>query len=162
MFNIPLEDNAIDLVYTVHAIEPNTTTAEEIIKELYRVTRKYLVLIEPSYELGNDATKENIDKHKYIKNLEGIVKGLGYKIVKYNLMPVTDCKNQAAMMIIEKNQDVESNVNVEYACPSCKSKLVFHKNNYFCEKCFLLYPVIGELPILKKDSGILYTQYLDS
>jgi len=162
MFDIPFGDNTVDIVYTVHAIEPNTTSAAEIIKELYRVANKYIILIEPSYELGNKETKTNIDKHKYIKNLEGIVKDLNYKIIKYSLIPIGYYKNQSAIMIIEKNPEIDSGIDIDYVCPSCKSKLVFHRDNYFCKECFLVYPIIGGIPILKYNNGILYTQYLDS
>ena len=109
LLHTPFCDRQFDVVYTKHAIEPNTNNADIIIKELYRITKKYLILIEPSYELGNVATKENINKHKYIKNLKSIVDSLGYKIIKYELMPIGTYANQPAIMIIEAEEQGTEN-----------------------------------------------------
>ena len=43
MFNLPITDDSIDLVYTVHALEPNGGKEKEALKELYRITKKYLM-----------------------------------------------------------------------------------------------------------------------
>lgn len=104
--SIPLLNNSVDIIYTVHAIEPNTKNASEIIKQLYEVCSKYLILIEPSYELGNQETRDNIDKHKYIKNLIGIINKLDYKVEKYELAPISSYSNQSAIIIIKKESDL--------------------------------------------------------
>ncbi len=74
--NIKARDKSIDFMYTVHAIEPNGGREKEIIEELIRITKKRLVLIEPTYELGNQQTKDNIDKHKYCKGIPKILTDL--------------------------------------------------------------------------------------
>lgn len=51
---MPLKDNSIDIVYTSHSIEPNGGREEEALEELYRVANKYLILLEPDYELANE------------------------------------------------------------------------------------------------------------
>lgn len=53
LFSIPLKDDSIDVVYTCHSIEPNGGKEESILKELYRISGKYLILLEPAYELAN-------------------------------------------------------------------------------------------------------------
>jgi spore coat polysaccharide biosynthesis protein SpsF (cytidylyltransferase family)/ubiquinone/menaquinone biosynthesis C-methylase UbiE len=92
-------DNIYDMTYTVHAIEPNGGREEEIIRELLRVTKDKLILIEPTYELGNKETKENIIKHKYCKGIPEILDTLQ---VKYdsNFLGIGKKTNQNAIYII--------------------------------------------------------------
>src|SRR5688572_21787737 len=52
LFNIPLPDNSIDVIYTSHSIEPNGGKEKEALAELYRVTKKYLILLEPTNEFA--------------------------------------------------------------------------------------------------------------
>ena len=40
MFNIPLPDNSIDLITTFQSLEPNGNHEEQLIKELFRVSKK--------------------------------------------------------------------------------------------------------------------------
>lgn len=159
MLSIPHQDSAFDIVYTVHAIEPNTNLAESILQELYRITNQYLILIEPSFELGNNETKANINKHAYIKNLKGTVEKLGYKITKYELCPLGSYANQPAIMIIEKKDGKLS--STDFACPICHSQKSFSKDNegYYCDGCFMFFPIVRGVPILTKEAGVLFTQY---
>ena len=55
---IPLPDNSIDVVITCHAIESNRKSMKSIIKELYRVSKLGLCLMEPHYEIGNSYQKK--------------------------------------------------------------------------------------------------------
>ena len=165
LLQTPYEDNAFDIVYTVHSIEPNTDKASDILKELYRITNKYLILIEPCYELGNEETKKNIDKHKYIKNLKAITDSLGYKIIEYKLFPIGTYANQPQLLIIEKNAKAQNKEAVKYCCPICQNHLVtstqFGEVNYFCKECLVVYPVLKNVPLLTKEHAILFTQYLE-
>lgn len=165
LLNIPLTDSAVDIVFTSHSIEPNTNKERDILQELYRIAKKYLVLIEPSYNLGNIETKNNIDKHKYIKNLYSTAKELNYNIIDYRLFNLIDYTNNSEIIIIEKsNEDVVDNNTTEqhnYACPVCKNKLIYHNNNYFCSDCFLIYPVINNIPVLNKENSILCSKYME-
>lgn len=70
MMDLPLLSNSIDLVYTVHALEPNGGKERELLKELYRVTKRWLVLLEPSYEFANHEQKKRMVYHGYIKGLK--------------------------------------------------------------------------------------------
>jgi ubiquinone/menaquinone biosynthesis C-methylase UbiE len=51
---IPLPDNSIDIVTTVHAIEPNKYDANKILMELWRIAKKKLILLEPNNKLTNE------------------------------------------------------------------------------------------------------------
>lgn len=54
MFKMPIADDAVDVVYTVHSMEPNGGREEELLDELYRITGKYLILVEPDYERASN------------------------------------------------------------------------------------------------------------
>ena len=79
-FDCPVQDDAIDIVYSNHSLEPNGGKEREILTELYRITRKYLVLIEPIYELAGEQGKAHMDKHGYVKNIYKIALELRYKV----------------------------------------------------------------------------------
>ena len=51
---IPYKSNSFDFVFTSHCIEQVPHLFKNILDELMRVTRKYVVLVEPSYESGTD------------------------------------------------------------------------------------------------------------
>ncbi len=160
MNHIPLLDNSIDVVFTNHAIEPNTNKAFEIVIELFRVCSKYLILIEPSYELGNEETKKNIEEHCYIKNLKEVIQTLDGKIIHHELMPISTYSNLSEIFIIEKNSSIASN-EIDYVCPICKTKLILHKGNYFCNNCLLVYPVLDNIVDLNPSHSIIFSHYLD-
>lgn len=161
LLNTPFKDNEFDIVYTVHAIEPNTNNCEQIVRELYRITNKYLILYEPSYELGNEETKANIEKHKYIKNLKSIVENLNYKIIKYELAPIGTYSNQPAIMIIEKARDGACNNDINFACPICKSKLDKVEDGHYCNNCYRLFPRIKDIDLLREENSVIFSKYLE-
>ncbi len=64
LFNSPILDDSIDVVYTLHSLEPNGGREKEALVELYRITNKYLVLFEPLYELASGETNGRTRLHK--------------------------------------------------------------------------------------------------
>lgn len=160
MLNIPLADNSVDVVFTSHAIEPNTNKELEILTELTRVSSQYLILIEPSYELGNEETKQNIEKHCYIKNLKQAVHTLNLEILFHDLMPASTFSNMSEIFILKKTLPHVKNTP-EYACPQCRQKLLLHNGNYFCSECGMVYPILNDIPDLNINHGILFSQYLN-
>ena len=103
LFNMPFPDSSVDIVLTTHSIEPNTDKEKEALEEFYRIAAKYLILKEPTFLLGSDATKENITKHKYIKNLYGTAKSLGYDIIEHRLSNICIESNMSAVLVIKKD-----------------------------------------------------------
>jgi len=103
LFNIPFLDNSIDVVYTSHSIEPNGGHEEPILRELYRVARKFLILLEPGYELAGDEARQRMDYHGYCKNLKEISESLGYDVSEHGLFSYTSNPlNPTALTIILK------------------------------------------------------------
>lgn len=159
LFHIPFANNSIDVVYTSHAIEPNGGNEEPILMELFRVARKYLVLLEPGYELANDEAKHRMNFHGYCKNIKGIAESLGYKVLAHNLFPfISNPLNPTAITIIEKQVDTVSPPYI-LVCPKFKTPLKEIGGMLFSPEALVVYPVIGGIPCLRIENGIFASKY---
>ena len=160
LFEIPLLDNSIDIVYTSHSIEPNGGKEEEALKELYRITNKYLILLEPAYEFANDLARQRMKKYGYITNLHSAAVKLGYKIIEnrlfdYSINPL----NPTGLIVIEK-KSTHSN-NTDYVCPISRSKIELYNENFmYAKESFLVYPILDKIPCLVKENSILASHLL--
>jgi ubiquinone/menaquinone biosynthesis C-methylase UbiE len=159
LFNIPYQDNSIDIVYTSHSIEPNGGNEKPILQELFRVTKKYLILLEPSYELSNTHVQERMNSHGYCKNIKGLSESLGFKVIKHELFPYTTNKNNpTAITVIEKLNNSEKLTNV-YACPEFKKPLKHINGTLFSPEALVAYPILGGIPCLKINNGIFASKF---
>jgi ubiquinone/menaquinone biosynthesis C-methylase UbiE/uncharacterized protein YbaR (Trm112 family) len=160
LFEIPLLDNSIDIVYTSHSIEPNGGKEEEAIKELYRITSKYLILLEPSYEFADEKSRLRMKEHGYVTNLYSTAKKLGYKIIEHCLFDYSSNPlNPTGIMIIEKSSSISNDSNLK--CPISLTELIKYNDSLLYSKnSFLAYPVIDEIPCLLKENSILATHLL--
>ncbi len=162
--NMPYQDNSIDVVYTSHSIEPNGGNEETILKELYRVAKKYVILLEPGYELSSIEIRKRMDAHGYCKSLNAISESLGYKVLSHELFPHTAiASNPTAITIIEKPEIViettkHSGTGV-YACPKFKTPLKELGGMLFSPEAGLVYPILNGIPCLRIENGMLVTKY---
>lgn len=167
IFHAPLCDNSIDLVYTVHALEPNGGHEEEALKELYRIARKYLVLIEPSYEWADASTRAFMDQHGYIKGLPDIAKKLGYRVLDNRLLfsddPISQNKNNTSVLIIAKDEGLSPSKHPSwpFACPITKAPLKEHGGALFSAESLLAYPIVAGIPCVLPENAIVATHFLD-
>ena len=162
LFAIPLPDSSVDIVYTAHSLEPNHGREKQALEELYRITRKWLVLCEPSYELGGEATRRHIEKNGYVRNLPGLAQELGYRITEHRLLDATWVPhNQTGLLVIAKDSAAPAPDETPLGCPNCKAALRSARGNYFCENCLQVFPVIDGIPCLLPANGILASKYLE-
>lgn len=159
--NIPLAENAYDIVYTAHSLEPNGGRENECLQELYRITKKWLVLFEPAYELGNEETRIRVEQHGYCRGLPKTARDLGYEVVEHTLFTKNSWEyNQSQQIIIRKPPATSANDRA-LACPSCKKPLAPHLGQWFCQECYTIYPIIDGIPCLLPGNGILATKFMN-
>lgn len=158
--SIPLRNDSINVVYTNQAIEPNTGREEEILAELYRVARNYIVLREPCYELASPEAKERMIQHGYITKLHQTCLDMGLNIVSYK-----QCRyypnplNPLAITVIEKNREMDGGAIQPFACPVSKTALNRYNDVYYSPKSMLTYPIIMGVPCLLEKHAVIATQF---
>jgi uncharacterized protein YbaR (Trm112 family) len=156
---IPFADNSVDVVYTSHSIEPNRGSEEPILRELHRVARRYLILLEPGYELASEEARHRMDQHGYCRNLKGTAESLGYSVLDHRLFPVTvNPLNPTALTVIRKESRADPPAGV-LACPRFKTPLKEMGGMLFSPEALTVYPVIGGIPCLRVENGILASKY---
>ena len=159
-FNAPLADSSIDIVYTSHSIEPSGGREKEALLELMRITNKYLILLEPAYELANKSAQKRMEDHGYVKNLYKTAIELNLKVVEHRLFGVTgNPLNPTGLMVIKKNSQKHKQVLNPLVCPITKTPLRLLKGSYFSDESLLAYPIIDQVPCLISDNAVIATHY---
>lgn len=156
---LPLHEKCVDVVTSSHALEPNGKSLKNLLRELFRVAKKKLVLFEPSYELNSEEGKARMDKLGYIKNVEGTVNELGGKIL--DVVPIKHTSNPlnpTACYIIEPPAHSAKHLeNVTFCVPGTNFILKSDEQYLLSKDTGLVFPVLDDIAVLKKSSAILAT-----
>jgi len=163
LLEIPFADDSIDVVYTSHSIEPNGGCEAVILRELFRVTRQFLILLEPGYELASPEARQRMDRHGYCRNLKGTAESLGYRVLAHEAFPhIANPLNPTAITIIAKPQSGKApGPSIVLACPKTRAPLEDLGGAMFSSEALTVYPVIGGIPCLRAENGILASKYRD-
>lgn len=162
LFKIPLADSSMDIVYTSHAIESNQGREKEALLELMRVTNKYLVLLEPDYELAGPAARKRMREFGYIRNLYSSAKALGLEVIEHRLFDLcSNPLNPTGLIIIKKKPGRRDLAN-PLICPITKTPLEFTRGSFFSKAGLLAYPQVDGVPCLLEDQALIATHYLDN
>jgi len=160
LFSIPLPDSSIDIVFTSHALEPNGGREVEALRELSRVAKKYIVLLEPDYCRASKVAQSRMEKHNYVKDLAGAAKQLGLKIFIDEPFSISQNElNPTGLLVIEVDSKLDN--KPEFICPISKVPLKKFENVYTNSSCGLLYPLIDNVPCLTIDAAIVGTRFGD-
>lgn len=149
MLNIPLPDNSVDAILTIHAMEPNGGRAEVILNEFMRVTRKYLFLIEPDYEIASQSQRDRMERLGYITDLTSTINYLGLNLVeKKEIKNNRNLLNCASFIVIEKI--ISSSNETSWVCPRTKQNLVNNSDSSWMEAdSGIYYPILKGIPLLR-------------
>lgn len=160
IMNMAVKDSAVDVVFTVGACEPNGGKEKELLQELYRVTRRYLVLFEPAYELADEEAKKRMIKYGYVTKLYETAISMNYKIIKHELLDISlNPLNPMGVIVIEKDVKGRNPKESIFCDPVSKSGLDKCMDAWFCKESLLAYPIIGGIPLLMAEYAVVATKY---
>ncbi|OLU15092.1 hypothetical protein BVH01_14695 [Pseudomonas sp. PA1(2017)] len=152
---VPADDHAFDVVLTSHTLEPNRGREDVLLRELYRVTGRYLILLEPGYELASAEARQRMDHHRYCRALPQTAKALGYKVLEHRLFDHSaNPLNPTALTIIEKSADYADNPP-RWGCPVSRGVLRPIENTLYSPQSGLAYPVLQGIPCLRAAQGVI-------
>ena len=159
LFNIALDDSSVDVVYTSHSIEPNGGREKEAIRELYRVAKEYLILLEPTKEFATEDGKKRMESNGYVQNLEKTIKDLGYNLVTYKSFEFSSNPLNPTGLYIIKKETNSNFVNSNFFCPIAKDELIEFDDHFYSEKSLVSYPKIMGIPCLCSFYGVLTSKH---
>lgn len=160
LFNIPLTDKSIDIVYTSHSIEPNGGREKEAIAELARAARKWLVLLEPAYDLASSDARKRMRSHGYVRNLASTIRSLGYELAAHRLFDVSaNPRNPTGLYLVRLPKPCGCRGRIAFRCPVTGEDLEEGTHAFFSETAGLAYPVLDGVPCLTASNAILATRY---
>lgn len=124
---IPFNDSSFDLIYTCHCLEQIPKLFIKSVQEMVRVSKKFVILIEPSYELSNNTTKKRIFVKNYVRITDKVLSEIkGVSNIFRKKLPIREYLNGAEMVIIEKSIKFNNYKREEIKLISPKSqKLLF-------------------------------------
>jgi ubiquinone/menaquinone biosynthesis C-methylase UbiE len=156
MLNVPLSNGSVDFVLTIHALEPNGGKEIEILKELSRIARKYVILVEPDFNNASHAQKVRMKELSYIGSLDSAVAKSGLRLIqtipiKNNFNPL----NCASVYILKVDtEEQKSNTRLQWVDPIFHDKLHEYEGGLRNPEG-LWFPVLRGIPFLRADDAKL-------
>ena len=160
---LPFPDNSFDLVYTRHTLEQMPTIFKEALSEIIRVSRKQIILFEPSFELGSMSQKIKMLNSDYIRGMPKFLKKRSdVQVESINLMKnsANPLNHTACYKLIPvPSIEIEKNVNpVSLVCPQSKTQLERKSGYYYSKESSRAYPIIEGIPVLDYDYSFCITE----
>tara|TARA_Y100000591_G_C21815755_1_gene690637 strand:- start:15 stop:1025 length:1011 start_codon:yes stop_codon:yes gene_type:complete len=110
--NIPLPDNSFDLVFSHNCIEQAPMIAQNIIDEMVRISSNIIIFIEPSFEFGNQWSRNKILGKGYPIFLKRSFKNKYTDLIYRNGLPFTRCENFSEIVILKKKNNKKNKINL--------------------------------------------------
>lgn len=160
IFEIPLADSSVDVVYTSHSLEPNGGREEAAIKELMRIARRAVVLIEPVYELASPEAQARMREHGYVRGLKQTAEVLGATVRDYRMLDYCgNPLNPSGLVLIEKSAVTYDTPDIQWRCPLTHSALVEHALGYYSPGTGVVYPVLRGIPLLRSSHAVVASSF---
>jgi hypothetical protein len=158
LLNAPYVDNAFDIVYTSHSVEPNGGQEKVILAELLRLARTALVLVEPAYEFAGLEARARMERLNYCRDLAGHLRALGAEILMHRPFDISvNPLNPTGLIIARKPSShhapkVSPNI---YRCPITHTPLVEEPSMFASVEGLLCYPVLRGVPCLRTQDAFM-------
>ncbi|WP_338188254.1 methyltransferase domain-containing protein [Thalassospira tepidiphila] len=161
ILQLPYADNSIDVVYSNYCLEELGGFETDALREMFRVAKKYVFVVEASYELGSKAQRHKLYNRGWNLGIIPAVKKLGYKVLRHEMVPYChDHYHHGALILIEKDANSSNMGDVpSFACPKCHGKLEKIEENFKCQPCGLVYPSLKGIPVFLVNNAILASHY---
>ena len=158
LFEIPLADSSIDVVYSSHSLEPNGGWEEAAIAECLRVAREAVVLVEPSYELAKPEARARMEHHGYVRGLRETAERLGAKVLEHRLLAYCpNSLNPSGVLILAKQQSsrpTAKTMNI-WRCPLTGASLEAHEDVFYAPDVGIAYPILRGVPLLRGEHAVV-------
>lgn len=159
LFHIPLADHSVEVVYTSHCLEPNGGREAEAIRELLRVASRWVVLLEPAYDLVPPEARQRMERHGYVRNLAETIRGLGADLVEHRLFgPGINPLNPTGLYLVRVSA-AEAQPGPAWVCPISRTSLELGEHAAYAPDAMLAYPVLDGVPCLRPENAIVATRY---
>lgn len=164
---IPLPDAAVDVVWTCHAIEPNHGREEMLLRELLRVTRRSLVLFEPSWENNSAEGRMRMERLGYVRDLPRHIEAAGGVLVSTVMVKHSaNALNPTCRYVVTPHRDRRRQEDGEwfeaFACPisgrALTRKVSMSGVYWWSAEGGYAYPEIEGVPCLRERHAILMTR----
>lgn len=153
---IPLPTKSIDIIMCDNVMMyEQETRVTDVIHELFRVSKGYVVFVEPSYELSNAEGRERMLEHSYLHehilklNIEALYGEIIHSVVLKNnykdIMP-----NQIWVVKVPDADDISN--WPEVTVPGTDYPL---DGNLFSKDLLVSFPRIDGIPILLNDKAVV-------
>ena len=159
LFSIPLGDSSIDVVYTSHSLEPNGGKEKMAIKELLRIARKAIVLVEPIYELATREAQQRMREHGYVRALKATAEALGANVKDYRLLDAcANPLNPSGVIILVKSSVSHARDTDDtsmWQCPLTGVSLADKGDYFYADAVGVAYPVLQGVPLLRPEHAVI-------
>jgi SAM-dependent methyltransferase len=157
--NLPYADSCFDVVYSSHTIEPNGGNERTILQELFRISSRFLVLVEPSYELAAAEAQQRMDRLGYCRGLVETATQLGLRVLKHDLLGCSvNPLNPSAVTVIEKNPAAPAQTP-RLVCPNHGDALIDFGDSLFSPGSLHAYPKVLGIPCLRPEDAIFASAF---
>jgi len=158
MARLPLAESSVDVVFTSHALEPNHEREEQLLKELLRVARRHLLLFEPSWENADQAVRDRMAQHGYVRDLPQHIEAAGGRVVSVKPLPnPLNLMNPTYCYVVEpiSKAGQPSFDDHAFQCPRSGHALRKQQSYWWSEEGGWAYPEIDGIPCLREKHAVL-------
>jgi ubiquinone/menaquinone biosynthesis C-methylase UbiE len=161
---LPFVTNGIDLIITDHSLEPNGGRLKELLRECFRVARRYCVFVEPSNALQSAEGLKRMESLGYIFDLEKNVVNLGGRIVaRHTTVNNYNEMNKSEMLLVEVPRANLDKIYIKdelpYAYPGTDYKLRRTGDLLVNEQSGFVFPILHNVPLLLEKNRILFSKF---
>lgn len=156
MGRLPLADNSVDVVFTSHALEPNHGREAKLFKELLRISRRHMILFEPSWENATELMRARMDEHGYVRDLPRHIEEAGGRMISVEPLPhPLNPMNPTYCYIVEVADRFNPKDDAAFQCPRSGFPLLKRSNYWWSMEGGWAYPEIEKIACLRTKHGVL-------